>query len=375
MVKHICGGGLDVNLIKLNGRLELRFATDATHIVHHTIHGADTDDTVQVDHAREAAYGQPVMSLGLEMYLEEVEGILELTFEGIVGSTLASKHDGRQTGDMNNVEIVPENSIGVTLLHGGIGADEMAGSAKASRHLQEQAGMVRNATRDAKVQTLSLSIRNAKMQTLEPIVIHTDVQTRVRRTANTGVQANASTNTPSGGTTAQLFPEVVNLTGASNAITNTRKRRGSTISGEEAHTFTAAVATVFQSFNEPRDPYRVKRQAEPAADYRAYKHIFIEGYRSEDDKGEEGRLHIDLNHHVLIWETYDDCETGARLTLDRLKLPRCKFPCLTISYVMRLTTSRRGRLPPTQAQPLLWRLSVTPLHAQEEEEVHLLDGL
>jgi hypothetical protein len=93
---------------------------------------------------------------------------------------------------------------------------------------------------------------------------------------------------------------------------------------EIAHKFTSAVVTVSQTFNEPRDPHRQKRQSEPAADYRAYKHIFIEGYRNGDGKEEEGRLHVDLAHDIILRESYDDYEGVAKLALDRLDLPRCE---------------------------------------------------
>jgi hypothetical protein len=295
MVKHLCGSGLGVNLIKLNGRLELRFAADALHTVHYTIHGADTDDTTPMEHAREAAYGQPVMSLGLEMYLEEVNGILELTFQGSVGSTLAFKYDGRQAGGMlglgDDIEMDPDERRAVNLVHGVHDAGEMVGSAKASTHPQKEVGTVRNATRDAQVQTLSPPMRNARTQTLKPLITHVGIQTRVRRTVSIGVQVAADQEMN------QLAPDIVYFTEPNSAATN-GKRHGDIEEG--THTFTSAVATVFQSFNEPRDPYRVKRQAKPAAEYRAYKHIFIEGYRNENDKDEEGRLHIDLSHHVLI---------------------------------------------------------------------------
>jgi hypothetical protein len=140
MVKHLCDGGLGVNLVKLNGKLQLRFAADASQTVHHTILGTDTDDTASMEHAREAAYGQLVMSLGLEMYLEEVNGILDLTFQGSIGSTLAFKYDGRQAGGMlgpgEDFEMGPDESRAVTLVHGVHDAHEMVGSAEASTHPQ-----------------------------------------------------------------------------------------------------------------------------------------------------------------------------------------------------------------------------------------------
>jgi hypothetical protein len=101
-----------------------------------------------------------------------------------------------------------------------------------------------------------------------------------------------------------LFPTIVDLTGQEEHISAAKNdsHKPTSTDPEAVQTFTNAVATVFQTFNEPRNPYRQKRQVQPAADYRAYKHIFIEGYRNGDDKEEEGRLHVYLTHHILIWE-------------------------------------------------------------------------
>ncbi|KAF2691641.1 hypothetical protein K458DRAFT_381487 [Lentithecium fluviatile CBS 122367] len=85
------------------------------------------------------------------------------------------------------------------------------------------------------------------------------------------------------------------------------------------------VFSIFATFNE-HSSNPLKRPAEnEAGDYRAYKHVFVEGYRTGpgDDHNEEGRLHIDLAHHEMIWESYDDFEGGTRVTLDRLSLPAC----------------------------------------------------
>jgi hypothetical protein len=295
MVKHLCRSGLGVNLIKLNGRLELRFAADALHTVHHTIHGADADDTTPMEHAREAIYGSPSYLWAWRCILKRSMAFSSLRFRAVSAATLAFKYDGRQAGGMlgpgDDIEMDPDERRAVNLVHGVHDADEMVGSAKASTHPQKEVGTVRNATRDAQVQTLSPPMRNARTQTLKPLITHVGIQTRVRRTVSIGVQVAADQEMN------QLAPDIVYFTEPNSTVTN-GKRHGDIEEG--TYTFTSAVATVFQSFNEPRDPYRVKCQAKPAAEYRAYKHIFIEGYRNENDKDEEGRLHIDLSHHVLI---------------------------------------------------------------------------
>jgi hypothetical protein len=134
----------------------------------------------------------------------------------------------------------------------------------------------------------------------------------------------------------------VNLTGQDEIGRATRKgaREGKPNVHAEAQTFTNAVTIILQTFNKPRDPYRQKRKAESgsAVDYRAYRHIFIEGYRNGDDSGEEERLHVDLVYRVLLWESYDGYEGGERLTFDRLDLPRCKCSYL-IDLLMLETTN------------------------------------
>jgi hypothetical protein len=88
MPRRIDDNGLVLSLIKLNGRLELRFTRDNTFSAQYTLHGTETDDTLDMEYAREAAAGQPVVSLGLEMFVEETPGFLEVRFEGAIGSTL-----------------------------------------------------------------------------------------------------------------------------------------------------------------------------------------------------------------------------------------------------------------------------------------------
>jgi hypothetical protein len=100
MVRCIESNGLITSVVKLDGILELLFTSDATFIAQYILHGTDTNDTDAMDHAREAAAGQPVVSLGLEMFLGEDQGLLEVRSNGAIGSTLAFKCDGRDFEDL-----------------------------------------------------------------------------------------------------------------------------------------------------------------------------------------------------------------------------------------------------------------------------------
>ncbi|EFQ91432.1 hypothetical protein PTNB73_07216 [Pyrenophora teres f. teres] len=256
MVKRITGNGLGVNLIKLHGTLELLFTADATYTVFHKIQCEDTVDTAQIEQARETAHGQPVISLGLEMYLEKVDGILDVAYRGEGGSTLSFKHDGHVTGA------------------NGVDDGIKPGKQSKKRHATQE---------DTKTQTLSKRTRSVKTQTSIPLTTHRGTQTS--------------------------FPI-----------------KPAYLDGRAADTpaFTAAVTTIFDTFNESYDESCLKREGPPSTDHKAYTHIFIEGYRNtEEDGGQEGRLHIDLLNHFLIWESYDEYEQGVRLTLDRLDFPKC----------------------------------------------------
>jgi hypothetical protein len=173
---------------------------------------------------------------------------------------------------------------------------------------------MRSTTREAKVQTASQGIRHVGEQSVRPFVTHV------------GVQISAGIHTTSATECAHQepnpFSRIVDLTEEEEPIIANKHEPAS---AEPESVYTNAVATKFQTFKKPRKPYCQKRQAASPADYRAYKHIFIEGYHNGDGKEEEGRLHIDLAHHVLTWESYDDYDGGFKLTLDRLDLPRCEL--------------------------------------------------
>ncbi|KAF2823348.1 hypothetical protein CC86DRAFT_66335 [Ophiobolus disseminans] len=329
MVRRIDSNGLSLNLVKLNGKLELRFTFDNTFTAQYTFHGTDIDDTVEMEYAREAAAGQPVVSLGLEMFLENVDGYLEVRFDGAIGSTLSFPYDDR---DFDDLPTFHEN------LQPGPLASSSNPSASAAPIIpfltMQEVQQMRATTRDAKIQTTNQETRNAKTQTIAPLMLNASIQTKTVRIASTTDQTIATTGISK--RKAKLFPTIVDLT-EQDELTPVAKMSPPEhpTQPEVAHTFTNAVSTIFQTFNETRDPYRQKRQAEPAADYRAYKHIFIEGYRNGDGKEEEGRLHVGLAHHVLLWESYDDYEGGAKLTLDRLDVPGCEVShkCLkTVHY-------------------------------------------
>lgn len=319
MVRLIDSNGLRLNLVKLNGKLELRFVKSANFTAHYTCHGTDIEDTVEMGHAREAAAGQPVVSLGLEMFMEDVEGYLEVRFESAVGSTLSFQYDGRGY-DVPLPDPAPQSAFS-----GSISRSTSTAMTLGALGFQELPAT----TRSVKTQTMEPDIKNARTQTSALCVTSMGVQTKAKRMVSKGVQVSIKKIAPNSKRTP--LPTIVDLTDHDDLMPTFTPAVQVPLQHptEAVYTFTSAVATVFRTFNEPRDPYRKKRQDEPAADYRAYKHIFIEGYRNGDDREEERRLHIDLIHHVLLWESYDDYEGGAKLTLDRFDLPRCTYSGLT----------------------------------------------
>jgi hypothetical protein len=275
MPRRIDDNGLVLSLIKLNGRLELRFTRDNTFSAQYTLHGTETDDTLDMEYAREAAAGQPVVSLGLEMFVEETPGFLEVRFEGAIGSTLAFQYDGREFGDSpTNHSDTPANSIPAFSGHTGtMNAAYAQHPLTASLSGQQDYQMTQMTTRDAKVQTLLRVAKVIEVQTPALSAKYAAVQTKAPRLISTGVQTANVTGSMS--EEDNLFPTIVDLTGQEEHISaakNDSHEQKST-EPEATQTFTNAVATVFQTFNEPRNPYRQKRQAHSATDYRAYKHI------------------------------------------------------------------------------------------------------
>jgi hypothetical protein len=305
MVRLIDSNDLRLNLVKLNGKLELRFAKDASFTAQYPCHGTNVEDTVEMEYAREAAAGQPVVSLGLEMFTENVEGYLEVRYEGVVGSTLSIHYDGRDFDDFPTVDEALQTGPHAAARGSQTHTSSNVLSFGAPCFQQRQA-----TTRDVKVQTTSPDTRNARMKTVGAPVANVGVQTKTKGMISRSMQVSmAKIISKSEANFSQTIVDLTNhdelIPASSLAVQGPAQRPPGAV-----QTFTDAVATVFQTFNEPQDPYRKKRQAEPAADYRAYKHIFFEGYRNGDDKEEEGRLHIDLAHHILLWGSYDDCEGG-----------------------------------------------------------------
>jgi hypothetical protein len=47
MVRRIDSNGLTLNLMKLNGKLKVRFSSDATYTVHYIFRGTDIEDTCE----------------------------------------------------------------------------------------------------------------------------------------------------------------------------------------------------------------------------------------------------------------------------------------------------------------------------------------
>ncbi|EDU50345.1 conserved hypothetical protein [Pyrenophora tritici-repentis Pt-1C-BFP] len=255
MVKRITGNGLGVNLLKLHGTLELRFTADATYTVFHKLQCEDTVDTEQIEQDR------------LEMYLEKVDGILDVTYRGEGGSKLSFRHDGRVVGTY------------------GVDNGVKTGKQNKKRHATQE---------DTKTQTLGKKTRSITMQTSTPLTTHIGTQTRLPIKAT--YLDKIAADTP---------------------------------------TFTTAVTMIFDKFNESYDASHLKREASPPTDHKAYTHIYIEGYRNaeEDGGGQEGRLHIDLLNHVLIWESYNAYNQGVCVTLDRLEFPKCLYKILAYGVV------------------------------------------
>jgi hypothetical protein len=323
MVRCINSNGLCLSTVKLNGTLELRFTTDTSFGIQHIMHGMDMEDNLETEEACEAATGIPIVSLGLEMFLEGVDGVLEVRFEGDKDRMLALQYDGCDSEDIvtQDEKIRPGLSGKLDGFLGRLGPPGAQLKVVGATHGSQT---TLSTTRDLKILAISRKIRSAKPRTIGALVHQASVQTQSTSMFGAGVQPETTADSPT--KEKILFFPFMDLTEQDNLTLLPEGMVQGHISHESkvSNTFTKAVATIFQTSNEPRDLYRPKRQAEPAADYRTYKHIFIEGYRNGDGKEEEGRLHVHFHHHVLLWESYEDYEGGTKLTLDRLNLARCK---------------------------------------------------
>jgi hypothetical protein len=377
MVRRMNSDGLCLSIVKLNGTLELRFTTDTSFGVQDVIPGTDFNETVETGEAREAASGQPIVSLGLEMFLEGVDGVLEVHFKGDKSSMLAFQYDGSGSDDqlrkmrISGPDFLEDWAISLGNFLGRMGPPDTQSTAVSAAQGSQT---TLSSTRDVKVQTVTRRTRSPKTQSMVHLVRHASVQTQSTGMLCARVQPTVMTDSPI--KERILFPLFVDLTEQDDPTwpPESMNQEHNSPESDETHTITNAVAAIFQTFNEARDPYRPKRQADPSADYRAYKHIFIEGYRNGDGKDEEGRLHVDPHHHILLWKSLDDYKGGAKLTLDRLNLPRCESFPLMRSQHAQLTSHRRSHAQPIEARPLLRRPPATAL--PEETGLHrLLHGL
>ncbi|KAF2254707.1 hypothetical protein BU26DRAFT_143854 [Trematosphaeria pertusa] len=220
--------GLALQILKLNGQLGIHFTSnDNSPAADYTFQDSELEDTGEMKAARQIAFGLSLRSQGLELYLEEANGIVDLKFEGASGGLLSVEHDGR-----------------------------------------------------------------AYEQGLEA------VQTGVDYMGFARVKQEPKTTPAAGITEPSDDPSP------------------------------AGTLEVFTSFNEPATASTSNESKEvacPGAPYHAYKHIYLEGYRTGpgSDYNEEGRLHIDLSRHKLIWESCDEYEGGTRITLECFDLPAC----------------------------------------------------
>jgi hypothetical protein len=138
-----------------------------------------------MEYAREAAVGQPVVSLGLELHVENADGLLEIHFEGSVGSTLAFTSDGSGFGDLPDVGNTSQNELcRVNAL------TDSGPTAQAPLHGNDVAlqDMIRRiVTRGIKVQMTKPANRNARTQTAYVLVSSASVRTKAKRIESTGV--------------------------------------------------------------------------------------------------------------------------------------------------------------------------------------------
>ncbi|PZC92418.1 hypothetical protein A1F95_08043 [Pyrenophora tritici-repentis] len=217
---------------------------------------------------------------GLGVNLLKLHGTLELRFTADATYTVFHKLQCEDTVDTEQIEQDLDGILDVTYRGEG-------GSKLSFRHDGRVVGTYgvdngvktgkqnkkRHATQeDTKTQTLGKKTRSITMQTSTPLTTHIGTQTRLPIKAT--YLDKIAADTP---------------------------------------TFTTAVTMIFDKFNESYDASHLKREASPPTDHKAYTHIYIEGYRNaeEDGGGQEGRLHIDLLNHVLIWESYNAYNQGG----------------------------------------------------------------
>jgi hypothetical protein len=78
--------GLKLHIIQLNGTLSVRFTSKAHRLTEQVFQGTDAGTTEQTNAAHETAIGELLLLQGLEMYVEQVQGHLRMSFESEVGN-------------------------------------------------------------------------------------------------------------------------------------------------------------------------------------------------------------------------------------------------------------------------------------------------
>jgi hypothetical protein len=318
MPRRIDDNGLVLSLVKLNGRLELRFTPDSTFSAQYTLHGTDIDDTIDMGYARESAAGQPVVSLGLEMFVENAPGFLEVRFEGAIGSTLAFQYDGRTFEDPLTY---PNNTTADlnAVLGGPIDAMETTSAQQplaATLFAEQGYQMTRSATRNAKVQTLPPVTKNVGVQTSRPSRKHAATQTKVPRKISVGVQTTNATE--AGSQDNNLFPTFVDLTEQEERISAPKNDTLEQTPAEpgDAQTFTNAVATRLPDIQRATQSVSSKapsRSCRRLPRVQAYFHRRLPQRRRQGRRGKTARRpRTPRSHMGVLRRLRRRCEAHAR---------------------------------------------------------------
>jgi hypothetical protein len=104
--------GFGVHIVKLNGNLSVRFTPNNALIANYTFQGSDTVDTEKMTTAHQKASGEPLLLRDLELYLEQVQGMLDLRFEGARGDVITFKYDGQPKGGKTTLVSAPAKQKG-----------------------------------------------------------------------------------------------------------------------------------------------------------------------------------------------------------------------------------------------------------------------
>jgi hypothetical protein len=89
--------GFGLHIVKLNGILDISFScksTVTTGAADYNFQGADTVDTEQITTAHQEAFGERLCSRDMDLYLEQVQGVLDMHFEGARGEVITFRYDG-----------------------------------------------------------------------------------------------------------------------------------------------------------------------------------------------------------------------------------------------------------------------------------------